>query len=58
MLGVLQVVTKHDYIIEDNKITLEEFATENIIPYSDLVILVEKIYNGLYATPTTINKEI
>ena len=58
MLGVLQVVTKHDYIIEDNKITLEEFATENIIPYSNLVILVEKIYNGLYATPTTINKEV
>lgn len=58
MLGVLQIVTKHDYIIENNKITLEKFVNENVIPYSNLVILVEKIYNGLYATPTTINKEV
>ena len=57
LLGIFQVVTKYDYIIEDDKVNLEKFAIENIIPYSNLIILIDKIYKGLYVSPTQINTE-
>lgn len=57
LLGMFQVVTKHGYIIENDKVKLEQFVTEHVIPYSNLIILIDKIYKGLYISPVQINKE-
>lgn len=57
LLGIFQVVTKYNYIIEYEKIKLLKFTTENIIPYSNLIVLIDKIYKGLYVSPKQINKE-
>lgn len=57
LLGIFQIVTKNDYIIEDSKVKMEKFITDNIIPLSNLIILTDKIYKGLYITPTNINEE-
>lgn len=57
LLGIFQVVTKYDYYIEKEKVNLIEFATNNIIPYSNMIVLVDKIYKGLYTSPTEIKKE-
>lgn len=57
LLGIFQVVTKYDFIIEKDKIKLLQFATDNLIPYSNLIVLIEKINKGLYVSPKQINKE-
>lgn len=57
ILGIFQVVTEYGYIIEDNKKDLLSFAIANIIPYSNLILLVDKIYKGLYINPEKINQE-
>lgn len=57
LLGIFQVVTKYNYIIENDKLKLLHFTTENIIPYSNLIVLIDKIYKGLYISPKQINKE-
>lgn len=58
LLGIFQIVTKHNYIIESDKVKLEQFITKNIIPLCNLVILADKINKGLYITPSIINKEV
>lgn len=57
LLGIFQVVTKYNYIIEKDRVKLLEFTTKNIIPYSNLILLIEKINKGLYVSPIGINKE-
>lgn len=57
LLGIFQIVTKYNYIIEDDRIKLLKFVTDNIIPYSNMILLVDKINKGLYVSPTQINKE-
>lgn len=57
LLGIFQVVTKYGFIIEKDKIKLLQFATDNLIPYSNLIVLIEKINKGLYVSPKEINKE-
>lgn len=57
LLGIFQIVTKHNYIIESDKVKLEQFITKNIIPLCNLVVLADKINKGLYITPSIINKE-
>lgn len=57
LLGIFQVVTKYNYYIEIEKIDLIRFATSNIIPYANLIVLIDKIYKGLYVSPSRINKE-
>lgn len=57
LLGIFQVVTKYNYIIENDRVKLLQFAIDNIIPYSNLIVLIDKINKGLYASPTQINKE-
>lgn len=51
IMGVFQVVTKYDYVIIDDKIGLRSFAESNIIPFSNLIVLINKINKGLYAKP-------
>lgn len=51
LLGIFQIVTKYDYIIEENHIALRKFAEENIIPFSNMILLIDKINKGLYAKP-------
>lgn len=50
LLGIFQIVTKYNYIIESDRVTLIKFATENVLPYSNLIVLVDKINKGLYLT--------
>lgn len=57
LLGIFQVVTKYDYKIEEDGKDLRTFVTSHIIPYSNLIVLVDKIYKGLYINPIIINKE-
>lgn len=59
LLGVFQIVTKYDYYIEQEKSALIEFATKNVIPYSNAIALIDSIYKGLYRNinPEQINKE-
>lgn len=57
LLGIFQIVTKYDYIIENDAVHLLGFATESLIPYSNLIVLVDKINKGLYASPKQINEE-
>jgi hypothetical protein len=58
LLGIFQIVTKNGYIIENDKIKMQQFITDTIIPFSNLIILTDKIYKGLYISPTKINKEV
>lgn len=53
-LGIFQVVTKYEYIIEKDRVSLEKFATDFIIPYINLIILIDKINKGLYVKPIEI----
>ena len=59
LLGVFQIVTKYDYYIEQERSALIEFATKNVIPYSNAIALIDSIYKGLYRNinPDQINKE-
>lgn len=57
LLGIFQVVTKYDYIIEKDEISLRKFAEEKIIPFSNLIVLIEKINKGLYINPENIQME-
>ena len=58
LLGVLQIVTNNGYIIENDRVKMRQFVTDNIIPFSNLIVLADKIYKGLYASPTKINREV
>ncbi len=51
MLGIFQVITKHGYKIIDDKEGLREFAESSLIPFSNLMVLIDKINKGLYAKP-------
>jgi hypothetical protein len=51
MLGVFQIVTKHGYVIIDDKVGLKSYAESNLIPFSNLIVLIDKIGKGLYAKP-------
>lgn len=57
LLGILQIVTKNGCVIEKDRGKMTQFITDNIIPFSNLIVLVDKIYKGLYINPTKINKE-
>lgn len=58
LLGIFQIVTKNGYIIENDKIKMQQFITDTIIPFSNLIVLTDKIYKGLYISPIKINKEV
>lgn len=58
LLGIFQIVTKNGYIIENDKMKMQQFITDTIIPFSNLIVLADKIYKGLYISPTKINKEV
>lgn len=58
LLGIFQIVTKNGYIIENDRIKIQQFVTDTIIPFSNLIVLTDKIYKGLYISPTKINKEV
>lgn len=58
LLGIFQIVTKNGYIIENEKFKMQQFITNAIIPFSNLIVLTDKIYKGLYINPTKINKEV
>lgn len=51
LLGIFQIVTKYNYVIEEYPIALRKFAQENIIPFSNMILLIDKINKGLYAKP-------
>ncbi len=51
MLGVFQIITKYNYIIINDKAGLRHFAESNLIPFSNLIVLIDKISKGLYARP-------
>lgn len=57
LLGIFQIVTKYNCYIEKTNTGLIKFATTNVLPYSNLITLIDKIYKGLYISPTQINKE-
>lgn len=57
LLGIFQVVTKYDYIIESDKVELLKFAEESVVPYSNLIVLIDKINKGLYINPGKIDVE-
>ena len=56
MLGVFQIVTKHGYIIENTDENLKRFAECNLVPFSELIVLVDKIHKGLYVKPNRGNE--
>lgn len=58
LLGILQIVTKNGYIIEEDKLKFQQFVTDTIIPFSNLIVLIDKIHKGLYLNPIKINKEV
>lgn len=58
LLGIFQIVTKNGYTIENDKLKMEQFITDSIIPYSNLIVLIDKIYKGLYIKPEKINNEV
>lgn len=57
LLGIFQIVTKYGYVIESDKNKMRQFITDIIIPFSNLIVLADKIYKGLYIDPMKINKE-
>lgn len=54
LLGIFQVDTKYNCIIEKDKTELLKFVAERIIPYTNLIVLIDKINKGLYVTPKKI----
>jgi hypothetical protein len=58
LLGIFQIVTKYGYIIETDRDKMRTFITDAIIPFSNMIILADKIYKGLYINPIQINKEV
>lgn len=58
ILGIFQVVTKHNYVIETDINKMRQFVTDMIIPFANLVVLTDKIYKGLYINPLEINEEV
>lgn len=52
LLGVFQIITKHGYIIEEDSIELRKFAEEYMIPFSNMILLIDKIEKGLYSKPS------
>ena len=58
LLGIFQIVTKYGYIIENDRDKMRQFATDIIIPFSNLIVLTDEIYKGLYTNPIKINKEV
>lgn len=60
LLGIFQVVTKYGYIIESNRDKMRQFAMDILIPFSNLIVLTDKIYKGLYIdiNPDKIKKEV
>lgn len=57
LLGIFQVETKYNCIIEKMQNNLRIFATNKIIPYSNLIVLIDKINKGLYVAPKKKQKE-
>ena len=51
LMGMLQIVTKYGVTIMDEKYRLKQFVDNNIVLYSNLFVLIEKIAKGLYAKP-------
>lgn len=51
LLGIFEIITEYDCIIESEKKKLLKFAKEKITPYTNSILLVDKIHKGLYATP-------
>jgi len=51
LMGMLQIVTKYGVKIMDEKYHLRQFVDNNIVLYSNLFVLIEKIAKGLYAKP-------
>ena len=58
LLGIYQIVTQYGYIIETDRDKMRAFITDSIIPFSNMIILTDKIYKGLYINPKKINKEV
>lgn len=58
LLGVFQIVTKYDYVIETDKQKMIQFINDMIIPFSNLIVLTDKIYKGLYINPQEIHEEV
>ena len=57
LLGIFQVDTKYNCIIEEDRSELIKFANEKIIPYSNLIVLIDKINKGLYILPDKVQME-
>lgn len=51
LTGIFQIVTKYNYIIEEDPVELRKFAEQNIIPFSNMILLIDKINKGLCAKP-------
>lgn len=51
LLGIFQVDTKYNCIIEQDRSELIEFANKKIIPFTNLIVLIDKINKGLYILP-------
>lgn len=51
LLGIFQVVTEYNCKIELDEESLRDFAKDKVIPYTHLMLLVDKIHKGLYARP-------
>ena len=58
LLGIFQLVTKNGYIIETDRLKMQQFITDSIIPFANLIVLTDKIYKGLYINPLKINNEV
>lgn len=58
ILGVLQIVAKNGYVIENDRNKMEKLMIENVVPLCNLIVLADKIYKGLYLNPIKINKEV
>lgn len=49
ILGVLQITAKHNYIIMDSEDELKLFSRTFVTPFTELIMLAEKIQKGLFA---------
>lgn len=56
--GMFQIVTKYNYIIKTYKQKMIQFITDMIIPFTNLIVLTNKIYKGVYINPQEINEEV
>lgn len=48
ILGIFQILTEYDCIIEENEELMRKFVSEKISPYTNSILLVDKIHKGLY----------